>query len=79
MSVPSALGAGRGHNREHALNLKGYLLCSFCYDKYAITISSPMFRQLNQTRVTDFVHAGQASVSSSLLPYQTGLNYGHIR
>jgi hypothetical protein len=61
MGVPSALGAGRRHNREHALNLKGYLLCSFCYYKYAIPISSRMFRQLNQMRVTEFVHSGQVS------------------
>jgi hypothetical protein len=32
MGVLSALGAGIRYNREHSLNLKRYLLCSFCDD-----------------------------------------------
>jgi hypothetical protein len=31
MSVLPALGASSRYYREHSLNLKGYLLCSFCY------------------------------------------------
>ncbi|MFZ0235842.1 MAG: hypothetical protein WAL37_00475 [Xanthobacteraceae bacterium] len=56
MGMAPALGAGRSHYREHSLNLKRYLLCGFCNHQHAIAIAGRILWQLDQPRVTEFVH-----------------------